>query len=99
LTGYTFEEGKRQKFSILNSGKTPKSLYTRLWKSLSQGKHFSTDAIHDRRKDGTEYQIHSTFFPIKSKDKNIYFVQVMYDITANLTFKKSPSQESEENYD
>jgi PAS domain S-box-containing protein len=95
LTGYTFEEVKGKNPRFLNSGKTPKSLYTRLWKSLLQGKPFSTDAIHDRRKDGTEYQIHSTFFPIKSKNKNIYYVQVMYDITANNIYQKA-LQESEE---
>lgn len=81
ITGYTFDEVKGENPRILSNGKTKKNIYKKLWKALSEGKSFSTDDIHDKRKDGTEYQLHSTFFPIRKNKKNIFYIQLMYDIT------------------
>jgi PAS domain S-box-containing protein len=81
LTGYTFQEVKGENPRILNSGKTSAKVYKKMWEALSSGKSYSTDEIWDKRKDGTEYQIHSTFFPISKNGKNLYYVQLMHDIT------------------
>jgi PAS domain S-box-containing protein len=81
LTGYRFQEVSGKNPRILNSGKTSVKVYKKMWESLLNGKSFSTDEICDRRKDGTEYQIHSTFFPIRKNHKNLYYVQIMHDIT------------------
>lgn len=97
LTGYKFKEVAGQNPRILNSGKTPKSIYKKLWRALSIGKSFSSDDICDRRKDGTEYQIHSTFFPIRKGNKNLFYVQIQHDITKHKTFERA-LQESEEKY-
>jgi len=81
LTGYAFDEVKGKNPKLLNSGKTPKKIYKKLWEALSKGKSISKEEIIDKRKDGTEYQIHSTFFPIRKNNKNLFYVQALYDIT------------------
>src|SRR4051812_9816728 len=65
LTGFTFKEVKGKDPKFLHSGKTPKQVYANLRIALKNGKSFSTDEICDKRKDGVEYQSHSTFFPIR----------------------------------
>ncbi len=95
LTGYSFTEavGKNPKF--LQSGKTKKSVYKKLWKTLSEGKSFSTDEIRNKRQDGTEFQIHATYFPIKKNNNNIFYVQMMYDITERSAYIKSLFEKEE----
>lgn len=81
LTGYTFAEVKGENPRFLQSGKTPKEVYKALWRALSQNKPFTTEDTIDRRKDGTEYQIHATYFPVIKKGKVMYYVQMLHDIT------------------
>lgn len=81
LTGYTFEEVKGKVATFLRSEKTSKRLIKKVWSELSQGKSYKSDEIYERRKDGTEYKIHSTFFPLKRDDEIIFYAQVQYDIT------------------
>lgn len=81
LTGYTSKEVIDKNPRFLHSLKTPSRIYKDLWKLLSEGKNFTTDEICDRKKDGTEYQIHSTFFPIRKDNNNIFYVQIQHDIT------------------
>lgn len=88
LTGYTFAEVKGKNPNILSSGKTPKRIYKNLWKLLAEGRSFSTDEICDKRKDGTEYQVHSTFFPVKRDNRNLFYVQVMHDITEHRRYER-----------
>lgn len=52
LTGYSFKEVQGKNPRILNSGKTDKTIYKKLWQKLSKGKTFSTEKIIDRSKDG-----------------------------------------------
>jgi len=81
LTGYKFEEVKGKNPRLLNSGKTQKQLYKTLWNLLQKGKSFETDGMIDRRKDGTDYNLHSVFFPIKNKSVTQYYVQIQRTIT------------------
>lgn len=81
LTGYRFQEviGRNPRF--LKSGKTPPQHYQKLWKTLEKGKTYSTEEVINKKKNGREYQIHSTFFPIRKNGRNHYFVQTQHDIT------------------
>lgn len=81
LTGYSFDEVKGKNPRILNSGKTPRRVFRKLWSALSSGQTFSSDEIFDKRKDQSEYQIYATYFPIKRGDVNEFYVQVQHDIT------------------
>lgn len=81
LTGYTFEEIEGQNPKFLNSGKTPKKVFKQLWNALINGQSFITEEVIDKRKDGSEYQIHSTYFPVMKNNQPIFFVQLLHDIT------------------
>lgn len=84
LTGYTLDEVRGANPKILQSGKTPRSYYKKLWNSLTKGDPYISEDVIDKRKDGSLYQIHSTIYPIH-EDKNIrYFVQVQQDITKRI---------------
>lgn len=63
LTGYTFDEIAGKNPRILQSGKTTAVIYRKLWQSLTQSKPFTTRDMINKRKDGTEYYAHSSFFP------------------------------------
>ncbi len=81
LTGYSFEEVKESNPRFLQSGRTQKKIYKKLWSALNQNQSFSTEEVIDKRKDGTEYQVYSTFFPVLKDGKVFYFVQIQHDIT------------------
>lgn len=81
LIGYTFEEVKGKNPRILQSGKTPKKYYKKLWRALSKGESFSSEDVIDRRKDGSKYQIHSTIYPVRKGNQTVYYVQIQHDIT------------------
>jgi PAS domain S-box-containing protein len=89
LTGYTLDDVRGTNPRFLQSGKTKNRIYKQLWNSLSEGKSFSSNEIRNKRKDGTEFQIHATYFPIRQNNKNIFYVQLMYDITEYNTYVKS----------
>lgn len=81
LTGYTADEVLGQNPKILQSGKTPKHIYKKMWKSLFQGKAFISREVIDKRKNGSEYQIHSSIFPVRNDGDTQYYVQIQHDIT------------------
>jgi PAS domain S-box-containing protein len=97
LTGYRSDEvvGKNPKF--LSSGKTPKEIYVKLWKNLSHGKKYITEDVIDIKKNGTEYQVRSVFFPIRKREENLFYVQVITDITDRKLLEKE-LQDSEHKY-
>src|SRR5437899_3014729 len=64
LSGYTFEEVKGKDPNILQSAKTPRSVFRQLWTALKNNQSFVTDEIINKKKDGTTYRIYSAFFPV-----------------------------------
>jgi PAS domain S-box-containing protein len=88
LTGYTFAEVMRKSPGMLQSGKTPETVYKQLWKNLLSGKTFTTDEIINRKKSGKEFQVHATYFPITKGGKNRFFVQMFHDITRRKTIER-----------
>lgn len=81
LTGYSFNEVKGKSPNILKSGKTPRSIYRKMWQALSQNQSFTTEEVIDKRKDGSLYQIHSSIFPVLKENNVAYYVQIHHDIT------------------
>lgn len=80
LTGYTFDEVNGKNAIFLQSGKTPKKVYKQMWEYLNNNLPFETEDVIDRRKDGTEYRLHSSTFPVRTDNKTLY-VQMHHDIT------------------
>lgn len=81
LTGYSKEEAMNQNPRILQSGKTPRELYNRMWATILRGDEFATDEIINRRKNGSEYNAELHVFPIMENGKAKYFVGLQTDIT------------------
>jgi two-component system sensor histidine kinase VicK len=81
LTGYSLAEVINKNPSFLTSNRTPKVVYNRMYRAIIQGKSYTTDHIINKRKDGSEFQIHSIFFSIKKRDRIIHYVQLSHDIT------------------
>lgn len=80
LTGYKLTDVKGKTPKLLQTDRTPKSVYKQLWKMLSEGKPFRTDRIVNRKKNGKTYQIHSIIFPFQENGK-IFYIQIEQDIT------------------
>lgn len=78
--GYTLEEVRGQNPRTLQSGKTPREVYERMWKALKAGQPFQSDEIVDKKKDGKFFNLMTTIFPMKQGEK-LYYVQILDDIT------------------
>ncbi|HUO56203.1 MAG TPA: PAS domain S-box protein [Candidatus Paceibacterota bacterium] len=78
--GFTIAEVYGKNPRMLQSGKTPRELYTRLWKALTEGHSFQTDEVIDERKDGTFFNLLTTIFPVRHRGK-LFYVQVLDDIS------------------
>lgn len=81
LTRYKFSEVKGKNPRLISSGKTPLRVYQNLWRALVNKQGFQTEEVIDRRKDGKEYSIHSIFYPLISKGKVRYYMQIQHDIS------------------
>lgn len=81
LTGYFIDEVIGNNPKILQSGKTPRVVFKKMWQALSKNLPFSTEEVIDKRKDGTEYQIYSAYFPVTKNGRTLYYVQIQHDIT------------------
>lgn len=88
LTGYMLTEVLGKNPHLLSSGKTSSAIYQDMFSALLAGKSFTSEDITDKRKDGSEYQIRSTFYPIFFGGKMKYFVQSQHDITKRLAKTK-----------
>lgn len=95
LTGYKLKEVLGKNPSILQSGKTNRWVYRKMWQALSKNKPFFSEEITDLRKDGSEYQIFSTFFPLQNGQAKVY-IQIQYDITSRKIAEKELTKYSQE---
>ncbi|OGG56365.1 hypothetical protein A3D71_01595 [Candidatus Kaiserbacteria bacterium RIFCSPHIGHO2_02_FULL_55_20] len=78
--GYSLNDIRGQNPRILKSGKTPAGVHERMWKALTAGKLFQSDAVVDRRKDGTCFNLLTTVFPVRYGSA-VYYIQILDDIT------------------
>ncbi|OGE19622.1 hypothetical protein A3J19_00995 [Candidatus Daviesbacteria bacterium RIFCSPLOWO2_02_FULL_41_8] len=81
LSGYKFSEVKGKNPNIFKSGKTPPRVYQALHRALIGGKSFTTKEMINKRKDGSLYQINSSYVPIKEAGKSAFYIQIQHDIT------------------
>lgn len=81
LTGYTFDEVKDKNPRILQSGKTPREVYKKLWGNLKKNQSNTQEKMINKRKDGSEFVLHATTFPVLRMNIPIYYVQFLHDVT------------------
>lgn len=81
VTGYSLKELYGKSFSIVSSGKHPKSFYRKLWSVLQKGDVWRGEFIN-KRKSGELFYSGAHIFPIKDDQGEIaYFVATEKDIT------------------
>src|SRR3989344_1498029 len=78
--GYSLDEVKGENPRILQSGRTLRDVYTRMWAALGSEKIFQSDEIIDKKKDGTLFNLLTTVIPLK-RNNRLYYVQILDDIT------------------
>ncbi len=80
-TGYTLKEVKGQNPRILQSGKTPKEVYPRLWDTIISGKTWVGEFIN-KKKSGQEYIEYAVISPVMDGQGNILrYAAIKEDIT------------------
>ncbi|MDE2079209.1 MAG: PAS domain S-box protein [Patescibacteria group bacterium] len=80
--GYTRAEVRgKNPYELLQSGKTPPEVYQKIEHALQNNALFQTDALIDRRKDGSFLNLQTTLFSVHHEGK-AYYVQILKDITA-----------------
>ncbi len=93
LTGYTLDEVKGKKTSILKSGFMPNDFYKGMWNDISSGKVWHGDFLN-KKKNGELFWESASISPIKDSKGNITnYVAVKVDITE----KKKQEEERENN--
>ena len=81
MTGYSDEEIVGRNFSVLNSGKYPKSFFEQMWKTILAGRVWHGEIIN-RRKDGSLYTEEQTITPVRDEHGEIIrFVAIQQDVT------------------
>lgn len=81
LTGYKLHNVINRDPKFLSSGKTPKRIYSKMWRVLEKGKSFSSSEFINKRKNNSEYKLKSDIYPITLNKKVVYYVQIQHDIT------------------
>jgi PAS domain S-box-containing protein len=80
-TGYIKTEVLGRNISLLKSGEHDQNFYTRLWNTISNGKHY-TGLIINRKKEGNLYWSEQTITPMQDDNGRInHYVSVLRDIT------------------
>lgn len=70
ITGYHYSEVLGKNPNVLNSGKTNKSVYKKLWKILENGKSWKGEFLN-KKKDGSLYWELASISPVKDLNGNI----------------------------
>ncbi len=97
VTGYAPEDVLGQTPRILQSGKTPPSVYENLWQTILGG-HPWKGVFYNRKKNGEEYWESASIAPITNESGEItHFVAVKEDITERMRMEETV-RESEVKY-
>ncbi len=88
MTGYSLDEVRGRKTSMLKSGRQERAFYENLWATLSAGCVWH-GRFTNRRKDGSLYEEESTIAPIRDElGRTTHFVAIKNDITAQVRLEK-----------
>jgi len=81
ITGYAFEEVKRENPSILQSGEHSKAFYKELWDTILNGRDWEGE-FHNKKKNGEYYWEQAVISPIVNEEGKItHFVGIKEDVT------------------
>ena len=84
LCGYTLEEARGNKTSVLKSGKHSNEFYEELWETITSGKVWRGSLIN-KRKDGSLYNEEMTIAPVTNQEGDIInYIAVKEDVTERL---------------
>ena len=96
-TVFSIEEAKGNNPRLLQSGKTPVSVYKELWQTINSGKTWNGEFIN-KKKNGEEFIENAIIAPIFDENQNIMnFIAIKEDITAR-KIAEQKLIESEERY-
>lgn len=80
-SGYAVHEMLGRNPRMLQSGKTPRESYTRMWSQLQAGKPWR-GLLFNRRKDGVEYVEDASITPIRDANGRVtQYLALMLDVT------------------
>lgn len=97
MTGYSREEAKGKKPSILKSGRETDAFYKELWTTIQSGKIWNGE-ITNRRKDGSLYREEMRISPVFSSTGEIEsYIAIKHDVTERQAAQKA-LRESEERF-
>lgn len=87
-TGYTLEEVRGKKPSLVSSGQTPAQTYQVMWSALLSGQSWQGHFVN-RRKDGSTYHDEATLSPVfDGKGRRIGIVGLHEDVSARIEAQK-----------
>ena len=97
LTGYAASEVVGKNPRLLQSGKTERAVYERMWSTITSGRMWQGEIVN-RRKDGSLYAEEMTITPVSLQASGItHFVAIKQDITARREAKEA-LERAEEKY-
>lgn len=92
LTGYSITELIGANSRILKSGKSNKSVYTHLWKTITSGRKWSGE-FFNKKKNGSFYWESASIVPIKNDlGEIVNFLKIGEDITERKRLENQLSQ-------
>jgi len=96
VSGYNQSELLGQDHRILNSGHHPKSFFKSMWSTIQSGNVWHGE-VKNRAKDGSEYWVDTTIFPMKLASGEIdRFISIRFDITKQKNIEAALIDSNEE---
>ncbi|SPE51229.1 putative Multi-sensor hybrid histidine kinase [Verrucomicrobia bacterium] len=96
LTGYSLEELRGRKISMLKSGAHDAVFYRQLWDTILAGRVWRSEMVN-RRKDGSLYTEENTITPVLNEGGEItHFVAVKQDVTERKRAEAASRQSEDE---
>lgn len=87
ISGYSFDDVKGKKPSILTAGNTPEELYKELWKTIASGKVWRGE-LQNKTKNGSIYWESARIAPIFDSQEHImHYLAIKEDITLRKSYE------------